>query len=197
MGRDIYSTFVFETSEVDKIKPLIKKFEEYCIPKQTTTIQRYKFNKRTQSDAESVDQYITELRLLAKDRRFGELQEELICDRIICGVNSERPQARLLPEEDLMLEKAINICKADEESRKQLKNLRKDDSSKVNFVKHKSKKRNDESKLLGKFKKRKPKLRAHNVQHTAKSVMNAEKLIIMRRFVGRRKYLALNSCLRI
>ena len=147
-GRDIYSTFEFETSEVDKIKPLIKKFEEYCIPKQNTTMQRYKFNKRVQGDAELVDQYITELRLLAKDCRFGELQEELIRDRIICSVNSERLQARLLREEDLTLEKAINICKADEESRKQLKDLTKDDSSKVNFVQQKSKKGKDESKLI-------------------------------------------------
>ena len=95
-GRDIYRTFVFETGEVDKIKPLIKKFEEYCISKQNITIQGYKFNKRIQSDAESVDQHITELRLLAKDCRFGELQKELIRDRIICGVNSERLQARVL-----------------------------------------------------------------------------------------------------
>ena len=73
-GRDIYRMFLFETSEVDKIKSLIKKFEEYGIPKQNTTMQRYKFNKRIQSDAELVDQYITELRLLAKDCRLGELQ---------------------------------------------------------------------------------------------------------------------------
>ncbi len=112
-GRDIYRTFEFETSEVDKIKPLIEKFEDYCIPKQNTTMQRYKFNKRVQGDAESVDQYITELRLLAKNCSFGKLQEELIRDRIICGVKSERLQARLLREGDLTLEKAISICKAD------------------------------------------------------------------------------------
>ena len=58
-------------------------------------------------------------------------ERELTCDWIICGINSERIQARLLREEDLTLEKAINICKADEESRKELKDLTKDDRSKV------------------------------------------------------------------
>ena len=39
----------------------------------------------------------------------------------MCGVNSERLQARLPREKDLTLKTAINICIADEESRKQLK----------------------------------------------------------------------------
>ena len=86
-------------------------------------MQRYKFNKRIQGDAESVDQYITKLQLLAKNCRFNELQEELIRDRIICGVNSETLQVRLPREDDLTLEKAINICKPDKESRKEVKDF--------------------------------------------------------------------------
>ncbi|CAB3981708.1 PREDICTED: uncharacterized protein K02A2.6-like [Paramuricea clavata] len=117
-GRDIHNTFDFETSEVDKIKPLIQKFEDYCIPKQNTTMQRYIFNKRVQGETESVDQYVTELRLLAKNCRFGELEEE----------------------------QCISICKADEESRKQLKDLTKDDSFKVSSAKKSSRTGNNESK---------------------------------------------------
>ena len=77
-------------------------------------MERYKFNKRAQGETESVGQYITELRLLAKNCRFGDLQDELIRDRIICGINSERLQARLLREEALTLEKATSLCKADQ-----------------------------------------------------------------------------------
>ena len=76
---------------------------------------------------------------MAKNCSFGELQEELIRDRIICGVKSERLQARLLREGDLTLEKAISICKADEESRKQLKDLTKDDGIKVGLVSRRGK----------------------------------------------------------
>ena len=72
-------------------------------------MERYKFNKRAQGETESVDQYITELRLSAKNCRFGDLQDELNRDRIICGINSERLQARLLKEETLTLEKAISL----------------------------------------------------------------------------------------
>jgi hypothetical protein len=107
-------------------------------------MQRYKFNKRVQGETESVDQYVTELRLLAKNCRFGELQEELIRDRIICGIKADRLQARMLREDDLTLDKAISICKADEESRKQLKDLTKDDNFKVSSVKKSSRKGNNE-----------------------------------------------------
>ena len=93
---------------------------------------------------ESVDQYVTELRLLAKNCCFGELQEELIRDRIICGIKADSLQARMLREDDLTLDKAISICKADEESRKQLKDLTKDDSFKVSSVKKSSRKGNNE-----------------------------------------------------
>ena len=99
IGRDIYSTFFVEVSEVDKIKPLIKNLKNTAFPKENTTMQRYKFNKRLTS------------------------VEELIRDRIICGVNSETLQVRLPREDDLTLEKAINICKPDKESRKEVKDF--------------------------------------------------------------------------
>jgi hypothetical protein len=72
-------------------------------------MQRYKFNKRVQGETESVDQYVTELRLLVKNCRFGELQEELI--RIICGIKADRLQARMLREDDLTLDKPLAYVK--------------------------------------------------------------------------------------
>ena len=64
-GRDVHNTFQFAEDEVNEITPLIQKFEDYCTLKQNTMMEWYKFNKRAQGETESVDQYITELRLLA------------------------------------------------------------------------------------------------------------------------------------
>ena len=82
-GRDIDNTFQFAEDGINKITLLIQKFEDYCTPKRNTTMERYKFNKRAQGETESVDQYITELWLLAKNCIFGDLQDESIWDRII------------------------------------------------------------------------------------------------------------------
>ena len=43
-GREIYNTFHFGESEVDKLEVLLKKFEDYCIPKTNVTVIRHRFN---------------------------------------------------------------------------------------------------------------------------------------------------------
>ena len=51
--------------ERDKIDILFSKFEVYCKPKQNVTIERYRFNTRVQTKHETIDQYLTELKLIA------------------------------------------------------------------------------------------------------------------------------------
>ena len=66
-GRDIYNTWTLTSEETDKIDVLFEKYEAYCNPKQNVTVIRYKFKTRNQSDGETVDQYVTELKRIAKD----------------------------------------------------------------------------------------------------------------------------------
>ena len=120
-GRDIYNSMVFGNDEKDKINVLFKKFEDYCKPKQNIAVERYKFNMRLQDKSETIDQFVTALRLLAKECNFKELHDELIRDRIVCGITSDRVKERLLREQDLTLDKAIHICRAEEVSKKQMK----------------------------------------------------------------------------
>ena len=76
-GRDICNTWTLTLEETDKIDVLFEKYEAYCNPKQNVTVIRYKFNTRNQSDGETVDQYVTELKRLAKDCAYGELTSEM------------------------------------------------------------------------------------------------------------------------
>ena len=43
-------------------------------------------------DGETIDQYVTELKRLAKDCAYGELKSEMIRDRIVCGTNNPQVQ---------------------------------------------------------------------------------------------------------
>eukprot|EP00731_Ephydatia_muelleri_P001018 Em0001g1018a len=122
-GRDIFNAFVLTAEERDKINILFAKFESYCKPKRNVTVERYKFNTRMQAAEESIDQFVTALRLIAKDCDFKLLEDDLIRDRIVCGTNSDRVKERLLREHDLTLDKAINICRSTEESKKQLESM--------------------------------------------------------------------------
>ena len=124
-GRDIYNTTAFTEAQVDKIDELFKKFEEYCEPRKNIIVERYKFNTRVQRNDETADQYVTELkRLLAKNCNFGALEVELIRDRVVYGTNSERVKKRLLREEDLTLDKALKLCRVNEQSSQQIKAMK-------------------------------------------------------------------------
>lgn len=92
-----------------------------CIPKTNVTVIRYRFNTRVQGRSESIDQYVTDLKLIAKDCEFEHLEDGLIRDRIVCGTNYPRVKERLLREDNLTLAKAISLCRADEESDKNTK----------------------------------------------------------------------------
>ena len=45
-----FNTFIFAEGEKDKLDKLIEKFQNYCIPKKNTTMERHKFNTRTQGN---------------------------------------------------------------------------------------------------------------------------------------------------
>ena len=54
-GRDIFNTYTFAEAEKDKLDTLLEKFENYCIPKKNVTMERHKFNTRTQGSTELIE----------------------------------------------------------------------------------------------------------------------------------------------
>lgn len=85
--------------------------------------ERYKFNNRVQEQAESIDTYITTLRALAETRDFGTLKDDLIRERIVCGVRENSILRKLLQESGLTLSKCVDICRANEATAAQLKDM--------------------------------------------------------------------------
>ena len=138
-GREIFNTFVFAEEQKDKLEPLLEKFESYCIPKKNVTMERHKFNTRTQGSTELIDQFVTDLKNIARDCEFGDIKNDLIRDRIVCGTSSEKVKERLLREDKLTLEKAISICRADEESKRQIQKMHEEQGNIVHAVKNKGK----------------------------------------------------------
>ena len=123
-GCDVYNAMNLDDSQHDEIDVLFTKFEEYCKPKHNITVEIYRFNTRVQGKAEPINRYVTGLRLIAKKwSSFGNLEDELIRDRIVRGVNSDDVKQQLLRVQDLTLEKALTICRAYEQSKKHIQYL--------------------------------------------------------------------------
>ena len=119
----VYETLTFEETEKDKIEPLISKFEAFCMPKKNVTHERHVFNLRKQKPEESVEQFATELKRLAKNCEYGELTDSIIKDRIVEGINNDSTRAWLLREKDLSLQRCIEVCKSSEVAEEHMKTL--------------------------------------------------------------------------
>ena len=72
---------------------------------------------------ELVESFVTDLMLKAKTCEFLTLKDSLMNDRIMLGIISQRVRERLLREDDLTLQNAMNICQAAEATDRQLNKL--------------------------------------------------------------------------
>ena len=76
--------------------------------------ERARFNRRTQQQGESVEDYITVLHQLADTCEHGDIKGEMIRDRLVVGIRDELLSERLQMESDLTLEKAKKLIRQSE-----------------------------------------------------------------------------------
>ncbi|CAG2255531.1 unnamed protein product [Mytilus edulis] len=107
-GREVYDTLTFAETENDRtVDIVLQKFDTYCNPLKNETVERYKFNSRTQQSGESVSKYYTELKLIAAHCGYGAIEESLIRDQIVCGIKDTQVRERLLRDSKLTLKERI------------------------------------------------------------------------------------------
>ena len=100
-------------------KPADKNFEEivstlqkHLNPKPLEIAERFRFYKRNQQEGESVLSYVAELKKLTTHCNFGGSLEETLRDKLVCGLNNQQIQKRLLAEPKLKFSKAVDIAVA-------------------------------------------------------------------------------------
>jgi hypothetical protein len=70
--------------------------DDYCLAKTNVIYERYKFNNRSRGDHESVDEYVTVLRSLVETCKFQTSKDDLIRDRLVCGIKDNNGSRKLL-----------------------------------------------------------------------------------------------------
>lgn len=134
-GLEIFNTFEFATpEEKGKYTAVLESFQNYCSPRQNVVYERYKFFSCIQQEGQTIECYVTQLKTLASTCEFADQESGLIRDRIVLGIRDHGLKERLLRESNLELEKAVEIVRAAETSREQLRNM-KDDPATVNSIK--------------------------------------------------------------
>ena len=115
------------------IDVIMLKLKEFCVGATNEIYERYRFNKRDQEVGESIESYVAALRSLAKSCKYGELTDSFIRDRIVIGIPENSVRKKLLQENKLTLPKCINICRANEKTSKQVKEMS-EESQDVNVI---------------------------------------------------------------
>ena len=117
-GCAIYETMNFEAPPQDRtFEQVIIAFDSHCNPKKNETIERYKFFMRMQQMNESLEQFVTDLKVLTGSCNFGSLKESLVRDGIIRGIRDKQLRKELLKDPNLDLGRCLNACRAAELSK--------------------------------------------------------------------------------
>lgn len=130
--RQIFQDYTLLTPELrnsklktnkEKYTEVLKKFEEYCLPRQNVVYERYKFFSCVQQEGQSIESYVTQLKTLASTCEFADQEDGLIRDRIVLGIRDNRLKERLLRESSLEVGKVVEIVRAAESSREQIRSM--------------------------------------------------------------------------
>ena len=91
-----------------KFDELVKLAAAHFNPKPSPIVKRYEFNSRCQSKSESIA-YVAESRKISEHCEYGAVLNDMLRDRLVCGVNNKAIQRQLLLEPDLTFDKALEL----------------------------------------------------------------------------------------
>ncbi|KAF2889187.1 hypothetical protein ILUMI_16986 [Ignelater luminosus] len=102
---------------VDSVFPSTKTYKDlmgvlsnHYYPKKLVVTERYKSYGARQDPSEDVKSFAAKLKKLSKFYKLGNLLNDALRDKFVCGLRSENIKRKLLTEEDLSWDKAFKIA---------------------------------------------------------------------------------------
>lgn len=116
--------------------------DKYINPRINECFERYNFHKPTQREGESFEHFLTECHHLVKTCNYNTnstetAEEKALRDKILMGIRDPLTREALLRAEQLTLGKAIQFCRASEQSKNQSLQFQQG-TTQVNEVKRKT-----------------------------------------------------------
>ena len=104
---------------------LVKLVQDHHQPPPSAIVQRFNFHSRSRRQGETVSAFVAELRKLSEYCQFGDTLSDMLRDRLVCVINDQKLQRRLLAEPTLTYDKAFALAQALETADKSAKELEK------------------------------------------------------------------------
>jgi len=124
----IHSIVDAETSNKEKFETLVEIITAHYNPKPSFIVQRFKFYNRTRATGETIAAFVASLQKIAEHCEYKDTLKDMLRDRLVCGVNHEGIQRKLLAEKNLTYEKALEIALTMETAEKGTKYLKANDA---------------------------------------------------------------------
>ena len=119
---------------------ILGKLEDHFVPTRNILYMRYVFHSTEQQLHETVDQFMIKLRQLAEPCKFGNLEDDMVRDRLVFGCKDSAARGRLFREKYCDLKKAIESLRISEATKEQLKKIgNKSTQDPVHFVRKEGK----------------------------------------------------------
>lgn len=108
--------FNFELTPAQQTDPVttLAAIRAKIVAKRNVIIDRLDFFSAGQFSHESVDDYVTRLKTLAKVAKLGNLEDELVTFKVVTANRWPQMRTKMLSIADITLAKAVDMCRAEE-----------------------------------------------------------------------------------
>ena len=103
---------------------LVSVLEQHYNPAPSEIVERFRFYCRARKPGESVANFFAQLRSLAARCNYGDSLENMLRDRLVCGINDDSIHKRLLAEPNLTYKKAVELARGLETADRNVKLLK-------------------------------------------------------------------------
>ena len=128
-----YNNLTLTTDEKKSVDLTIAALQKRVHGEVNETMERHLFNNRHQEEGEKFIDYLTTLQQMMKSCHYcAQCEENILRDRIVEGINNDETRRRLLGTKKLNLKTAIEICKLEESSERQMEIFRSKKEHQIN-----------------------------------------------------------------
>ncbi|UYV70088.1 hypothetical protein LAZ67_7001756 [Cordylochernes scorpioides] len=138
LGPQVQRIFFNLPEEKDTYEKAKEALTKYFTPQKNIVSERFKFRQRKQNTDENIDSYVIALRELVKSCEFGNLEEDMIRDQIIEKCYNRQLKEKLLQQDNLNLQRTIEISRMFETAKEEFRVLTNEDMTSINRVNYKN-----------------------------------------------------------
>ena len=113
-----------ETLQSSKFGELVEIISTHYDSKPSFIVQSFKFYNRVRAPGESIAAFVASLHKIAEHCEYKDTLKDMLRDRLVCEVNHDSIQRKLLAEKNLMYDKALKIALTMETAEQGTKDLK-------------------------------------------------------------------------